>query len=325
MRRRPSRRQGAGRTDRVDVSVVIVSWNVRDLLQACIESVVSTRSNLSVQVIVVDNASDDGSAELVREHYREIDLFASDTNLGFAAANNLGLANSQGRYVFFLNPDTVLREGALIAMINFLDREKQFGVVGPRLIDPDGSVQWVCARTFPTLMFILFEALYLYRLPFVGRRLKDRLVSPYDLSKRQEVHAISGAAMLGRREVIEQFGGFDESFLHTAEDVDLCLRLRRKGGRIFYLADAEVVHLGGQSTALASVRAATMGFISMGEYFRRSHGWLHALLYRLIVQVIQIPMLLLIGLGKAFVAGDLAELRWRSRVAKAAWTWRVAD
>jgi GT2 family glycosyltransferase len=309
----------------VDLSVIIVSWNVREYLHRCIESILETKGSLSTEIVVVDNASLDGSAEMVRAEFREAKLISSETNLGFARANNLGLADARGSYVFFLNPDTVVGEGALIRMVDFLDREPDFAVVGPRLMDPSGGIQPECARTLPTITLTLFDALYLHRLPFIGSRVRNHLISPYDLDEQQEVEALSGAAMLGRREIIQQLGGFDEIFLHTGEDVDLCLRLKQNGFRIFYLADAEIVHFGGQSAALASVRAESMGFLSMHEYFKRSRGRLHAELYRLIVQGIRMPLLLLVGLGKAFVSRDAAGLRERCRLAKATWERRVAD
>jgi N-acetylglucosaminyl-diphospho-decaprenol L-rhamnosyltransferase len=308
-----------------DVSVIIVSWNVREYLRSCIESIISSRADASLEILVVDNASSDGSREMVGDDFPDAKLIASDSNLGFGPANNIGLAHSCGRYVFFVNPDTVLREGALNRMIESLDRDSTFDMVGPRLIDPDGAVQRICACRLPTLTLALFEALYLHRLPGVGRRLKDRLVSPYDLDKSQEVAAISGAAMLARREVIERLRGFDRSFLHTGEDMDLCLRLRQSGSRILYLADAEVVHFGGRSVALASVRAGTMSIISMREYFRRSGGRLHAFSYQLIVQLVQIPMMLLVGLAKAVRRREWHDLRDRVRFAKAVWRWQVSD
>jgi GT2 family glycosyltransferase len=312
-------------TDGVDVSIIIVSWNVREFLRGCIESIKATRNDASVQILVIDNASSDGSAEMIRSEFPEVALIASDSNLGFGPANNVCLGHARGRYVFFLNPDTVLRESALTQMIEFLDCNSGFAVVGPRLIDPDGTVQRECARTLPTVTLMLFGALYLHRLPYVGRRLNDRLVSPYDLGKSQEVEAISGAAMLARKELIEKLHGFDETFLYTAEDMDLCLRLRRSGGRIFYLADADVVHFGRQSSALASIRAGTMSVISMREYFRRSQGRIHAALYQLIVQAIQMPLLVIVGAGKSIVRLNLDPLRQRLRFARAVWAWRVDE
>ncbi len=318
----PIRRDGDD-TGSVDVSVIIVSWNVRDFLKQCIESIKGTDGSVSVEIVVIDNASTDGSPEMVQSQFGETTLIASETNLGFARANNAGLAVSRGRYVVFLNPDTVVVDDALVRMAGFLDTDRAFDVVGPRLIGSDGEIQRVCARSLPTITLTLLDALYLHRLPFIGSRLKDRLISPYDLDKAQEVEALSGAAMFARRHVIEQLGGFDEAFLHTAEDVDLCLRLRQNGARIFYLSEAKIIHFGGQSTALAPVRAGTMGFISMYEYFRRWRGGLYAELYRLIVQGIQMPMLLLVGFGKSLISRNSTELRDRYRYAKAVWGWRA--
>jgi O-antigen biosynthesis protein len=312
-------------SDAVDLSVIIVSWNVRDLLRQCIDSVRCTESGVSMEVFVIDNASSDGSVEMIRSHYKDVNLIASDSNLGFATANNIGLRHAHGRYVLFLNPDTVIREGALIRMTNFLDRNPNVAIVGPRLVNPDGSVQRACARTSPTVMLALFGALYLHRLPYVGHRLEDRLVSPYELDKSQEVEVVSGAAMLARREEMERLHGFDETFLHTAEDTDLCLRLRQMGARIFYLADAEVLHFGGQSTALVPVRAGMMSIVSMWHFFRRTRGRLHAGTYRLIVQLIQMPLLLLVGVAKSIAQLDTAPMRERLRLARCVWAWRIDD
>jgi GT2 family glycosyltransferase len=315
----------AGSGDGVDVSVIVVSWNVREFLRRCLESIESSREDVSAEILVIDNASTDGSAEMIREEFEDVRLIASDSNLGYGPGNNLGVAHASGRYVFFLNPDTVLRTGALRQLIEFLDRHSTFAMVGPRLVGPNGAVQRICARTLPTVTLTLFGALYLHRLPYVGRRLNDRLLSPYDLDRSQEVDAISGAAMLGRKETIEKLHGFDETFLYTAEDIDLCRRLRQSGARIFYLADAEVVHFGGQSSALASVRTGTMSIISTHEYFQRWEGSLHAAVYRLIVKTIQMPLLLLVGVGKSVSRRDLDPLRERLRLARAVWAWRVDD
>lgn len=308
----------------IDVSVVIVSWNVSDFLRKCLESIRS-QENISVQIIVVDNASSDDSVDMVRAQFGDVTLVAEDSNIGFGPANNVGLSHAGGRYVFLLNPDTLVSDGALTELMAFLDGQPAFDMVGPLLVAADGEVQRVCARSLPTLSQALFSALYLHRLPYVGQRLAQRLMSPYDLAEAQEVGAISGAAMFARRSAIEAINGFDEVFLHTAEDVDLCLRLRQRGGRIFYLPQARVVHFGGQSAARAPTRTATMGFISMHEYFRRSGGRASALAYRLIVQVIQMPLLLLVGCVKAVLSRDLEDLRERSKLAMAVWRWQVAD
>jgi GT2 family glycosyltransferase len=316
----------AGGIGRIDVSVVIVSWNVRELLRGCIKSVVTAQDGLSVQIIVIDNASDDESADVVRDEFPEVHLVHSQTNLGFSQANNVGLGLAEGRYVLFLNPDTVLHEAALILMVAFLESHSDFDVVGPRLISPDGSTQWVCARRLPSPALVLFQALYFHRLPLIGNWLLNRLIAHYDLSQNQEVEAISGAAMLARRTVVHDLRGFDELFLYTAEDMDLCLRLRQHGSRIFYLADATIVHFGGESSSQAWVRSGTMGVLSTQRYLARSHGRFPALLYRLVVQVVQMPVMVVVGLMKALLRrSGPGDLRRRLAFAKSIWRWRVSE
>jgi GT2 family glycosyltransferase len=306
-----------------EVSAIVVSWNVRELLRRCLATVVAAADGRSLELVVVDNASTDGSVELVREEFPDATLIASGFNLGFAKANNVGLARARGRYVFFLNPDTVVLDRALAKMLELLGHDTGVGIVGPRLVDPDGTIQQACARTMPTLTLTLFHALYLHRLPTVGRIIEKRLISPYDLERTQEVDAISGAAMVARRSVIERLGGFDEVFLHTSEDVDLCLRARELGLRIVYVADAHVLHLGGRSRQQAPVRAEAMGVISTFEYFKRSRGSAYARAYRLSVQLIQMPLLLAVGVGKAVRQRDSRVLRDRYRLATAIWSWRA--
>jgi GT2 family glycosyltransferase len=306
----------------VDVSVVIVSWNVRELLKGCIQSILCARGP-SVEIIVIDNASIDRSAEMVQAEFPQVDLVASEMNLGFSRANNVGLARAGGRYVLFLNPDTLLREDALDRMVGYLDDHPEFDMVGPRLVSPDGTVQPECRP--PSVQLTLFHALYLHRVPFVNR-LNNRQGDADSLNDTREVEAVSGAAMLARRRVIDELHGFDDSFLYTCEDIDLCLRLRARGSRILYLGDAEVVHFSGQSSAQASVRAGTMSVLSTGQYFERAHGGLQALAFRLIVQFLQMPLMIAVGVVKAVLRrGRPNELRDRLRFATAIWRWRVSD
>jgi GT2 family glycosyltransferase len=260
---------------------------------------------------------------MVQAEFPQVDLVASEVNLGFSRANNVGLARAGGRYVFFLNPDTLLREDALERMVGFLDDHPQFDMVGPRLVTPGGTVQ--PEFRLPSVRLTLFHALYLHRIPFVNQLLNAR--SDADgLTDSRDVDAISGAAMLARRRVIDELRGFDDSFLYTCEDIDLCLRVRARGSRILYLGDAEVVHFSGQSSAQASVRTGTMSVLSTGQYFERAHGRLQALAFRLIVQLLQMPLMIAVGVVKAVLRrGRPNELRDRLRFATAVWRWRVSD
>jgi GT2 family glycosyltransferase len=307
----------------IDVSVVIVSWNVRELLRGCIESVLSGHGP-SVEVIVIDNASKDGSAEMVKGRFPEVDLVASESNLGFSRANNVGLERASGRYVFFLNPDTLLRNGTLAQMVRVLEEDRGVDMVGPRLVFPDGTTQPQCR--LPTIGQTLFHALYFHRIPFLNQLVDRQTGDAAGPSGGLEVEAVSGAAMLARREVLNELRGFDDSFLYTCEDIDLCLRLRARGSRILYLADAEVVHFVGQSSAQASVRAGTMSLLSTGQYFERSGGSFQAWAFRLIVQILHMPLVITVGVIKTVLGrGRPDELRERLRFAVAVWRWRVSD
>jgi GT2 family glycosyltransferase len=310
----------------VDVSVVIVSWNVRELLRGCLESLRHAETAPSLQIIVVDNASDDGSQEAVQTGFPQVELVACQANLGFSRASNLGLRLAKGRYILFLNPDTVLHTDALNRLAALLDTNHDVDLVGPKIVSPDGTPQWIAARRPPSAAQLSFQALYLHRLPMIGPRLLNRMTFQYDLNKSQEVEAISGAAMFGRRSAVEAVGGFDESFLFTGEDMDLCERMRIAGSKIFYLPEATVVHYGGQSSARAWGRTGAMGVLSTERYLTRAHGRARGLMFRLIVQFVQMPIMLLVGVGKAlFRRTGPGGLRQRLTYAKAVWRWRIDD
>jgi GT2 family glycosyltransferase len=312
--------------DDVDASIVIVSWNVRELLLACIRSIISMQDDLLVQIVVVDNASRDQTVEAVRREFPDVELIASDTNLGFSRGSNLGLDHAKGRYVFFLNPDTVLGEHALRRLVDFLEANRDFDVVGPRLVSPDGTPQWVGARHPPSPALLSLQALYLHRLPLIGRRLLNRMVVQYDLNVSQEVEAVSGAAMVSRRAALERVKGFDESFPYTSEDIDLCLRLRRHGSRIFYLAEATITHIGEQSSSQAWARTGTMSMLSTEMYLARAHGRFHALVYRMLVQFVQVPIMVVVGFAKALLGRNASgSLRERLVFAKSVWRRRVEE
>jgi N-acetylglucosaminyl-diphospho-decaprenol L-rhamnosyltransferase len=305
-----------------DVSVIIVSWNVRDLLRACIGSLEGPEG-VSVEVIVVDNASRDASAKMVQRELPHVHLVANSENIGFSRANNVGLGHATARYVFFLNPDTVVRPGSLRQMVAFLDQNDEFDMVGPQLVSGDGTPQ--PPSRLPSVARALWNAVYLHRVPGVKNLLEESFDAGGD-DEGQEVDAISGAAMFARRHTIEEIGGFDASFLYTCEDIDLCLRMRARGSRIFYLRRAEVIHFGGQSSDQVWARSGTASVLSTGLYFERFHGRLHAFGFRLTVQLVHMPLMIAVGLTRVLVGrGTSAELRERLKFAEAIWRWRMSD
>ncbi len=271
-----------------DLSIVIVSWNVRDLLRRCLASVMRDQglgvgdwdksshhqlqitNHLTLEVIVVDNASTDGSAAMVCEEFPAVHLVASDTNLGYPGGNNVGLRMARGRYVMILNPDTEVRPGALAAMVAYADAYPDVGVVGPQLLNPDGSVQ-SSRRRFPTFLTALFESTWLQ--PLAPRRVLEHyyvLDQPDDATL--DVDWVDGAALMARREAVEQVGLLDEGFFMYSEELDWCRRFRQAGWRVVYLPAAQIVHHRGKSSDQV-VAARHIHFnTSKVRYFRKSHG-----------------------------------------------------
>jgi len=231
------------------------------------------------EVIVVDNASTDGSVEMVREEFSDVHLIANAQNRGFPAANNQGVAVAQGRYVLLLNPDTEVLGDALATMVAFADAHPDVGVLGPQLLDPDGSVQ-SSRRRFPTLLTAFFESTWLQ--PYAPRRLLERY---YALDRSddatQDVDWVKGAALMARREAIEQVGPMDEGFFMYSEELDWCRRFREAGWRVVYLPSARIIHHEGKSSEQVVAAKHIYFQSSKVRYFRQVHGRVIAEVLRL--------------------------------------------
>ncbi|MEO5952646.1 MAG: glycosyltransferase family 2 protein [Chloroflexia bacterium] len=237
-----------------DLSIIIVSWNVREHLLNCLGALFSpdVHGNLSLEVIVVDNASHDGSAQAATQF--PVILRTNKENLGYGRANNAGLQISQGRHLMILNPDTLPHAGSLQPLVDFADARPEAGIISPRLLNPDGSVQ-AAAFSFPTLVMSILD---LFPLPnFIPGRFRRKLLNSringryHDEPTRTHPYRIEhplGAAFLLRREAYEQCGGFDESIFMYSEEIDLALRYEDSGWECWQVPQSHIVHLGGQST-----------------------------------------------------------------------------
>jgi len=279
----------------VDLSVIIVNWNARDRLAECLTSIEQQAGRLSLETWVVDNGSTDGSAELVEGRFPWVKLLVNQENRGFARANNQALRRAQGRYLLLLNPDTVILDDALMAMIDFLDVHPDVGAVGCRLVNPDGSMQ-TSSYSFPTLFTILVSAyglkrllpLNLLRRSFLGRALEGHFGHLSRHDQVRSVDFVTGACMMVRREVMEQVGLLDENFFLYAEEIDWCRRIKEAGWEVYFTPQAQVIHHIGQSSR-QSGEALALLYRSRCYYFRKHHGQLGLFLLRLIV----LPALLL--------------------------------
>jgi N-acetylglucosaminyl-diphospho-decaprenol L-rhamnosyltransferase len=262
----------------VDVSIVIVNWNVRDLLRRCLYSITQYPVS-SIEVIVVDNASTDGSVDMVRAEFPAVRLVVNSENRGFPGAINQGISLARGRYVLLLNPDTELVGNALGTMVAFADEHLDVGVVGPQLLNSDGSVQ-SSRRRFPILVTAFFESTWLQ--PYAPRRLLERYYVGDQLDDRvQDVDWLMGAALMARREAIEQVGPMDERFFMYSEELDWCRRFREAGWRVVYVPTAQILHHEGKSSEQVLPARHIHFQTSKVRYFRKYHGHVAAEALRL--------------------------------------------
>lgn len=252
------------------LSIVIVSWNVRDLLQACLQSITDSGDELALEVIVVDSGSNDGSPDMVREAFPEVKLMARPDNVGFPKGNNLGLTQANGRYLLLLNPDTELVGEALATMMAYMESYPQVGALGPQLLNPDGSVQ-SSRRRFPRLATAFFESTWLQALA-PRKLLRDYYVLDVRDDETAAVDWVTGACLLTRREVYEQIGGLDEDYFMYSEELDWCRRIKDAGWDIVYLPTAQVLHHVGKSSEQAVTHRHINYQRAKLRYFRKYHG-----------------------------------------------------
>ncbi len=237
----------------IDVTVVVVNYNVRPFLDHCLQSVLRSAQNLEVQVIVVDNASEDGSAEMVRSRYPQVTLIENSENVGFARANNQAFELAQGEAVLILNPDSFVQEDTLSSLLVKLREGADIGAVGPKILLPDGRFEPRCMRGFPT-PWVAFSYLTGLSALFPQSRFFSRYLLTYlDHEKEQEVDALSGCCMMVQRRLLDDLGGFDGDYFMYGEDLDLCYHIKGKGYRILYFPGTRIVHFKGESTRRSTI------------------------------------------------------------------------
>ncbi|MBI1850932.1 MAG: glycosyltransferase family 2 protein [Planctomycetes bacterium] len=269
----------------VDLSIVIVSYNTRDILRQCLRSVLSRLTELRAEIIVVDNASRDGSDRMVACEFPGVRLIRNSQNEGYSAANNRAFGFCRGRHVLLLNSDTIVLPGTLEALIEFMDRNPPVGVAGCRLDRPNGELDLACRRSFPTPLLSLYRLLRLSRLFPSSRRFARYNLTYLDPSGCYEVDSVVGAFMLVRREVIDEMGGLDERYFMYGEDLDWCYRARQRSWKVWYVGAHRVVHYKGASSSQESFRMNYHFHRAMYLFHRKHLSQRYSLLINWLVYV----------------------------------------
>ena len=278
-----SRRSGAGSpqvtpspssTDRTVLDIVIVAYRCRDLLRSCLQSLRENEPGVATSVYVVDNASEDGTVEMVRAEFDEVTLLESGHNAGFSAANNLAIEQGGGRYVLALNPDTRLTPGAIGRLVEVMDANEDIGVCGCRLVLEDGTFDHAARRSFPTIAGALGHFLRIGRTAWAPNALAQYRATSVDAGP---VDAVNGAFMLMRRSALDAVGLFDEGYWMYMEDLDLCYRFREAGWVTWYEPSVTVVHVkGGTSGPLRDPRLNYAFHYGMYRFYRQHYASAHS-------------------------------------------------
>jgi GT2 family glycosyltransferase len=295
---------------RPEVSVVIVNWNTCRLLRACLQALTNEARAIAngVEVVVVDNASGDASADMVRQAFPEVDLVVNATNVGFAAANNQGIRRTRGRHVLLLNPDTEGRAGFLRSLVSFVEAHPRAGAVGPRVLGTNGEHQVSC-YPLPTLGRELWRLFHLDSLRARG----TYPASLFAATAPQPVESILGACLLVRREALDDAGLLDEQFFIYTEEIDLCRRLHDRGWSLYWIPEAVIVHHGGASTSQVGQPMFVELYRSKVQYFRKHFGRRGAIGYKAVLAAAALPR---VGLASVAMAVRPAQrAKWRALLA----------
>ncbi len=251
------------------LSIILVNWNTKDLTRDALVSIFDQTKNIEFEVIIVDNNSGDGSVEMIKQEFPQVILIENKENRGFGKANNQGLLVVRGEYIMFLNTDVRVLNSAINTLVDYLDKNPSTMMVGPRLLNTDMSFQHACRRNLPNPLnsfFHLFGLIKIFKHSQVINNYKQFTADPEVTGPTE---AISGAAMLFRRQVYEEIGGFDERFFMYGEDLDFCKRIFDKGWVVVYVSNAKIIHFGGQSSKKRRVQSLRNFYEAMWIYYKK--------------------------------------------------------
>jgi len=257
----------------MELSIVIVSWNTREMLRNCLRSVFATLNGLNAEVLVIDNDSADGSAQMVANEYPSVLLVPNDQNLGFAAGTNQGLRLARGRYLLLLNPDAVVHEDVLHRSVTYMDKHPDVGMMGCKVLNEDGSTQMTCSR-YPSMTNLVLQTLAANRIRGIAWLRRYQMLD-WDRNDEREVEIVSGCYLLVRRETLSDIGLLDDTFFLYGEETDWCRRCAEAGWKLVFAPVGDITHFGSGSSRQLSFRRDLM--LSEGTIrLHRKHGGLPA-------------------------------------------------
>jgi GT2 family glycosyltransferase len=259
-----------------DVSIIIVTWNGKKYALECLESLRALNSKLALEVIVIDNASSDGTPDAIEAQYPEVRLFRNQANLGFAKANNIGIAASHGDYVALVNSDVVVPSGCLEKMVDFMKANPTIGLMGPKMLSPTGEIG-ISVNRLPTVWNYLCFALGLHSLVPHSKLFGGYIMADYPYDKTEDVEVLTGWFWMVPRGALERVGGLDEQFFMYGEDLDWSYRFLKAGWRVVFFAEAEALHYGAASSGQAPTRFYVEMVRANLQYFQKHYGRLGAL------------------------------------------------
>lgn len=255
----------------MDISIIIVSWNTKDILRDCLDSVYAQTQGVDYEVIVIDNNSHDGSARMVADDFPEVILIENEDNRGFAAANNQGMQIAKGQYILLLNSDTIVLDGAIQKTLSFAGKNEKVAVIGCKILNKDMTLQPSCFM-FPSILNLILSSLYFYKLFPRNKFFAREKMGYWQRDDVRDVDVVTGCFMLVRRNAIDQVGLFDEDYFIYAEETDWCWRFKKAGWKNRFYPDAEIIHLGGQSSKIVRTDMILQIRKSLLLFFKKNYA-----------------------------------------------------
>ncbi|OGH92881.1 MAG: hypothetical protein A2563_04420 [Candidatus Magasanikbacteria bacterium RIFOXYD1_FULL_40_23] len=251
------------------LSIIFVNWKTPELTKNAIASVYKETAGFDFEVIVVDNNSGDGSVEMIKKEFPQVTLIANNDNRGFGKANNQGLKIAKGDYLMFLNTDVIVLDGALNKLVSYLDQRQDVMMVGPRLLNKDLTFQHSCRRVLPNPINSFFHLFGLTKIFKNNKHVNEYKQYASDPEITGPTQALSGAAMMFRKQVYTEIGGFDEEFFMYGEDLDFSKRVFDKGWKTVYVSGAKIIHFGGQSSGKRRIKSLINFYDAMWIYYKK--------------------------------------------------------